>query len=548
VAVALPVPVSVLEDLRRARRKQRVAEIHWIDALYQVYLVGIAVIVALAVISTAIGDGKLDHAGIERVRLDGPAWIGMAAALAAFVGLRSGSRGGPLAVEAADVRHVLMAPIDRGDALRSPALRQLRFAAFASVCTGAAAGLFASKRFAENSAAWVACGALCALTIAGIGFGAALFASSRRLPSWFATLVGGGLVVWAVADIGATSAPMAPSSTVGMIAVWPLEFRPLGIVPIVLGLVLILVGLLGISGLSLEAAERRTALVGQLRFAVTLQDLRTVLVLRRQLAADLPRNRPWIPALRGPGKARMPSWQRGWRGVLRWPVPRLVRLAALAVIAGFSLRGVWGGTTPLLVPAGLALWVAALDAIEPLAQETDHPGRRDAYPMVEGELMVRHLGVPVVVMLVVTAGAAAVAAVSGHNAVDPQVMGITLAPLAVAAVLGAAISVLMGAPKGVDELLIASPEIAGTRTLLRTVFPPLLACLGTLPVLMARNPPSGSTASQSASTGVFVVTIVLVLCAGWIRFSADIRTWWEEAQQAATNPSAARSKAEEDDE
>src|SRR4051794_41361499 len=36
----------------------------------------------------------------------------------------------------------------------------------------------------------------------------------------------------------------------------------------------------------------RTELVGQLRFAVTLQDLRTVLVLRRQLAQERPRARP----------------------------------------------------------------------------------------------------------------------------------------------------------------------------------------------------------------------------------------------------------------
>ena len=76
-----------------------------------------------------------------------------------------------------------------------------------------------------------------------------------------------------------------------------------------------------------------------------------------------------------------------------------------------SLRGVWNGTTPLLVPAGLALWVAALDAIEPLAQETDHPGLRDGYPLAEGELMVRHLAVPAVVMVVVTGIAAVVAAV-----------------------------------------------------------------------------------------------------------------------------------------
>jgi hypothetical protein len=314
-----------------------------------------------------------------------------------------------------------------------------------------------------------------------------------------------------------------------------------------MAILLVIFGLSGIAGVSLEAAERRTALVGQLRFAVTLQDLRTVLVLRRQLAADLPRSRPWIRAVRAPGRARFPTWQRGWRGVFRWPAPRIVRLLALATIAGFSLRGVWGGTTPLMVPAGLALWIAALDAIEPLAQETDHPGRRDAYPVLEGELMVRHLAVPVIVMLVVTGIAAAIATVAGHSSVEASVMGITVVPLALAAAMGAAVSVLMGAPKAVDELLIASPEIAGTRTLLRTVFPPLVACLGTLPVLMARNPPVGSTAQQMATTGASIVGVVVLLCGGWVRYSADIRAWWDEAQQAAkTGGRAARD--EEDDE
>ena len=68
----------------------------------------------------------------------------------------------------------------------------------------------------------------------------------------------------------------------------------MALVPVALVAALLVVGFLGLAGLSLEAAERRTSLVGQLKFAVTLQDLRTVLVLRRQLAMELPRSRPWI--------------------------------------------------------------------------------------------------------------------------------------------------------------------------------------------------------------------------------------------------------------
>ena len=124
-------------------------------------------------------------------------------------------------------------------------------------------------------------------------------------------------------------------------------------------------------------------------------------------------------------------------------------------------------------------------------------------------------------------------------------MAIGAVPLAAASVLGAAVSVLMGVPKEVDELLIASPEIAGAKTVLRTVFPPLVACLGVLPVLMSRNPPEGSTATDMAGTGALIVGVVVLLCAGWVRFAADIRAWWVEASQSAKDQAIGRTPEEE---
>ena len=60
---------------------------------------------------------------------------------------------------------------------------------------------------------------------------------------------------------------------------------------------------------------------------------------------------------------------RGVRSVARWPVSRIVRVLLMAFITGLCLRGVWHGTTPLVVLAGLAMWIAALDAnmLAPLA-------------------------------------------------------------------------------------------------------------------------------------------------------------------------------------
>ena len=45
---------------------------------------------------------------------------------------------------------------------------------------------------------------------------------------------------------------------------------------------------------ALEALARRSALVAQLRFAVTMQDLRTVVLLRRQLNQEQARRHPWL--------------------------------------------------------------------------------------------------------------------------------------------------------------------------------------------------------------------------------------------------------------
>ena len=51
----------------------------------------------------------------------------------------------------------------------------------------------------------------------------------------------------------------------------------------------------------MEKAQRRARLVAQLRFAVTTQDLRTAMLLRRQLAAERPRPTPLFGV---PGRVR----------------------------------------------------------------------------------------------------------------------------------------------------------------------------------------------------------------------------------------------------
>jgi len=300
-------------------------------------------------------------------------------------------------------------------------------------------------------------------------------------------------------------------------------------------LALVAVGLLGIAGTSLEAAERRASLVGQLRFAVTLQDIRTAMVLRRQLAADLPRSRPWLvkPAgtrVRRP--ARWPVWQRGWRGVLRFPAGRVARMVGLAVAVGFLWRAVWGGSVALIAPAALVLWVLALDAVEPLSQEIDHPSQRDSYPVDPGIIHVQHLAVPAVVVSLLAGVAAVVASVLGGVPADVALLCVL--PAGLGAVAGATISVVQGAPAPFDELSLASPEFAGGRTFIRTAWPIVVAAIGSAPLAVAaRVAADGGDPAKAVSAFAPVVATLVVLVAAWVRFHDELHAWWNEAMEAA---------------
>lgn len=534
-------PAAALADLRSARRRKRVADIHWIDALYQVYLAALVSLAAVLLLSSWIGGERLGPLRTAQVLHDGPDIVGVGVALAILIGLRSGARGGPLAIEPADARHVLLAPIDRALALRSPALHQLRFAAFVAVVVGGIGGQLAVRRLGDEPVLWILSGAAFTLTTLGLAYGAALIAGGRRLSIGVANVVGVALLAWAVADAVdplRINIHYSPTGLVGTIPFWPLEFEPLALIAAVLAIVFVLLGVTGLGGLSLEAAERRTRLVGQLKFAATLQDLRTVMVLRRQLAMELPRTKPWI---RERGSGRLPVWHRGMRGVLRWPAARVVRLIGFGVVAGICLRGVANGTIPLVIVAGLALYLAALDGVESMAQEADHPGRNEAIPRPIGDLLVRHLGVGALVMTLVALVGAGVGV-----AVEPSLGALAVAAIAVPAAAlaasgGAALSVLQGIQEPSATWDLIPPEVAGMRSAFRIAGPPVLAVIGCLPVALARSAlENGGDPFGAATTGAIIALIFTALAAGWIHQREQIKAWFRDLQESAgTAPGAA---------
>jgi len=545
-----PVDGAHLDALRRARRSRRIAEIHWVDALYRVYMAALIGTVVVVVLAGAVGDTPLTAGQVGDVRAHGPAVIGLVATLALAIGLRSGSRGGPVAVEPGDVRHILLAPVDRGRALRGPALRQVRSGLFAAVLAGGAVGTFADRRLPEPGPAWIAAGAAGTATVVALSLGAAMVASGHRLHRMIATAAGAVLLAWSAADVarlevGGTPVPASPGRAVGWLALAPLDLHVAALGALLVAVALLAVGLAGIGGLSIEAAERRTALVGQIRFAATLQDVRTVLVLRRQLAADRPRDRPWFRLGRGP--ARVPAWRRATNGILRFPASRVARLVLLAVVAGAALRGAWAGTAPLVALAGVALWIAGLDTVEPLAQEVDHPSRRQLYPHEEGALYVSLLGPSFVIAVVLGLVAGAVAILPGAGQVPVAAGLIAGVATAITGTAGALSNVVSGAPSQNDELSLIAPEVAGTRMIMRTAWPPVCAILGALPLLIAEaDDHAGRPLFSGAATAWGVVAVVVALVVGWVHQRQAIRQWWADAMEAQS--AAARRPGDEDEE
>jgi hypothetical protein len=538
----------VLKDLRGARRRQRIADFDPFEALYRAYLTGIILIVVVLALSAITGDGKVAADQVARIRNEGAPWVGIAIALAFAIGLRSGGRGGPLVVEAAEVRHVLMAPIDRRTALWGTAVRQLRFMVLLGGGAGAVAGLLAFRRLPGAPFGWVVSGVVVGVAAVAGAFGLALVVSGLRLGRWIGGFLALAVLGWSALDVSQKSVT-SPASLLGQLALWPLKAHPIDVIAVVVALAFVPVGFSLIGGTSLEASERRAGLVGQMRFAATLQDLRTVIVLRRQLAQELPRQRPWIrlpravpkgwlvsPAAPVPvnGAARrvrtrhFPVWRRGWHGILRWPALRFGRMAVLGAVAGLALLGVWRGTTPLIVVAGLALYIAGLDASEPLAQEVDHPDRRDEYPMEMGGLHLRQLGPPVALMIVVAGiGLVAAAIATGGATRTWEVGGLIAAPAALTALGGAVVSVLKGPPPPLSPQVSLMPEAAGARAMGRLLWPPVMAVLGVLPILGARSAFQHHHPVVAGAVPLVQLSIVLIMgWVGWVRWQEAAHAWF----------------------
>jgi hypothetical protein len=504
--------VDALRELRRTRRRNRLADVHWVDALYRVYLAALASGIFLVFASSRLPDDRLTTDAAAEFAGWAPAWLGLVFAVAAGIGLRSGGRGGPLVLEAPVVVHELQAPVDRAAVLRTPVVKQLRFLVFAGLVVGGIVGEVSSRRLPVNVAAAIAASAAAFALAAVLAAGAAMIVSGRRIGWIVANVVAAFLVGWSVLDI-ATEHTTSPFTCLAQLAFWPIEFRPTALIGLAVVLLVVGVGFALRGGMSVEAALRRAGLVSQLRFAVTLQDVRTVVLLRRQLSQERPRAKPWLRLRRG---TRLPApWKRGLQSVLRFPAVRLVRIVALGAGAGLALGTVWRGVTPMIAVAAIALYIAGYDAAESLAQEVDHPTRWESFPLEPGSLLLQHIPVTFAVMVVTVLIAGAFALFLAPAAVVAGLLPVMVLPVAAGVAFAAAVGTAQGAPDS-STLIGLGPDMMGLVLLARLVLPPALVVLVLLPLLAAGNDPDNIQGARVANIVPYSL-FALVVAFVWLR-------------------------------
>jgi hypothetical protein len=272
-----------------------------------------------------------------------------------------------------------------------------------------------------------------------------------------------------------------------------------------------------------------------LRFAVTLQDIRTVVLLRRQLSQEQMRERPWITLNRS---AKTPAVaRRGIQSFLKFPARRIARMQILVILAAICQVWAYRGTTPAVVASGLCLFVFGLDIIEPLSQEVDKPDRTDSLPVDRGLLLLRHLVVPAIAIIPFAVTAVVTVVIFESTTTALATAAVLAWPALATGTAGAIINAVKGAPDplgNTNKAMFMPPEVAGMTTMTRAVWPVVVAILGSLPVLAVRDAVQHGNHPVAAAVRVTVgVGLLLFLVTGWVRQRDAIRRWWKQNVDAS---------------
>lgn len=512
MSVATASMVDALTALRRARRRRTVVRLHRADVAYRLYVSTLVAVIAAWVLAH-LPAGRAASARLVAVTVhQGPAVLGIVVSAAVAAAVTSGARGGPLVLEAPDVHHLLLAPLPFGRTLLRAAAGRVQSWVLSWAAAGAVAGAVASREFPGRLPAWMAAGAAWGALVGAASVGAALVTSGRQVSRRSAGLVAAGCLAWAAAG-AVTRWPIDPFVPVGRVALLPLTGGGWALLMVFPAAGLVVAGLRCVGGVSLEAALHRASLARQLRFALSMRDLSTAIQLGRAMIDERPRRRPWVRTPAGRGR-RMAVWKRDWQAILRWPTRRIVRELGFGVVAGGALRAVLAGTTPMLAVAGAALWLGAVCSDTGLVSEVQHADQGRCLPVKGGRLLVRHLPSGVVTMaLILTVGGLAGSQLGHWDLGALRVVGLVVAPAALAAVAGASITTVRSVLEPL-RMFGWPQEMVALQLLAAESLPLAVATAGVLPVWAVHR--YGGSALGDVLTWSRVPVAVALLVVGWL--------------------------------
>jgi hypothetical protein len=533
-AAVTPVRGAVRE-LRQARRNSRLGRVEWFEVAYRAYLVVLLGGAVLGVVAGWLPSSPVSAATSEQVVTHGPGVVGLVAAVMVGVGWRSGAAGGPIAVEAADVRWLLLAPVPRRTVLLRPCTQRLGSLAAAGATTGAAAGVLAASHLGGSRPTWLTVGAAIGALLSLGSAAVALVVHATGMRAVWARTVATGLV--AVQTLAVVTERTGPFDAVGDAALWPVTQRTSsllgGLAATVVVAAVTVGGLAGCGSLSPEKLERRTALVAQLRFAIAVGDLRTVMLIRRQLTQDQLRARPWFQPIAYPARPHPPLWWAIWRGAIgmtRLPLRRVCRMVVVAMALGILAAAVVEGTVGLILAMGAALFVLGLDITEALAQTVDEVDQRELFPVPAGLLHVGLVVAPAVVLVPLAALATATAWVVTGDAQALAVGAVVAVPLAWAGACGAVVNVMRAAPDPMvraARALAMPPEVAGVSTMVQIVWPLAVSVGGVTPLLFVTVALDGGGSLLAAAVrGAVACLLCTAATVMWVRRRDDARRRW----------------------
>ena len=516
-------------ELRRARRRRSLGDQEWFDIAYRVYLVALVGGAAIIMVSDRVDDAVVTASDLASIGSNGPAVLGLVATVALAAGLRSGANGGPVALEPPDVRYLLLAPVDRDDVMRSPVVQRIRALAGGGALVGGIAGVLAARRLPGSAAAWAASGAAAGACSLALFAAAAVIAHVHRVPRAAVTAVG-AIIVGLQLLAAVTEAP-GPADTFGDLAMWGMHQRPVDLAAIAFTAMVVGVAVWQCGGLRVEALTRRADLVSQLRFAVTMQDLRTVILLRRQLRNEQMRSSRWpipVPELHPTSSVGAAVRRRGWQSLARMPVARVLRSLGFAVAAGASVVVTLRGTTPAVLAIGASSFAMSLEVLEPLSQEVDHRDISGLSPVATDAVLTHLLPVSALALVPLALVAASVVAVFERGAATAAYA--LAVPCAWVGACGAVVSVVgegRSSDSGTGSAMMV-PEFAGFATAMRTVLPLVVSTLSAIPVLALRQVGGAGVALR---TGV-VMLLVVAACVWWVRKHSEYGERWRRLLQA----------------